>query len=204
VSLASTIGATLAMLAAASSGNPFKALASAFFSDRGIERPLPVHHIPIVPFCTESADGFGRSCEVWTYFGLASWAWWVPWRLNTGTQVQVSSLQSILSPGLIGSFDTLACCRWSSSSGFFQEPQGVWRSLRPSQFDFMLVVIGAGAGSLVTAYIAAVVKAKFHAGGSPQNGWRLFELRLCTEQGLIRSATLAPDAPWCKLWFGEQ
>jgi pyruvate/2-oxoglutarate dehydrogenase complex dihydrolipoamide dehydrogenase (E3) component len=34
------------------------------------------------------------------------------------------------------------------------------RSVRPKAFDRNLVVIGAGAGGLVSAYIAAAVKAK--------------------------------------------
>jgi hypothetical protein len=53
------------------------------------------------------------------------------------------------------------------------------RPLRPHP-----MVIGAGAGGLVSAYIAAAVKAKVTPGGRPQDGRRLPELRPCAQQDL--------------------
>ena len=82
------------------------------------------------------------------------------------TQVQrlehIQSLNEIISIELLASFALLgifpyiakfAINRWKSSRAL--APYN-----KPAQFDRNLIVIGAGSGGLVSAYIAAAVKAK--------------------------------------------
>ena len=54
---------------------------------------------------------------------------------------------------------------------------------KPRHFDYNLVVIGAGAAGLVSAYIAAAVKAKVTLIETAQDGRRLPEHRLRAQQG---------------------
>ena len=66
-----------------------------------------------------------------------------------------------------------------------------WQSVRPKRFDRNLVVIGAGAGGLVTAYIAAVVKAKVTLVEAHKMGGDCLNYGCVPSKTLIRSATLA-------------
>jgi len=83
--------------------------------------------------------------------------------VNAGTQlVTVDQLSDILSPSVAISFALLgllpliakpilaAIARYQSLQGY----------TKPDQFDYNLIVIGAGAAGLVSSYIAAAVKAK--------------------------------------------
>ena len=93
--------------------------------------------------------------------------------VNAGTQLaQIDSLSGILSPGLLFSFALLGvfpllakrALAWLQSRRVYAH----WK--KPARFDRNLVVIGAGAAGLVSAYIAATVKAKVtlveaHGGG---------------------------------------
>ncbi|MDT0619135.1 FAD-dependent oxidoreductase [Salinisphaera sp. P385] len=83
--------------------------------------------------------------------------------VNAGTQLgQVESLGGILSPGLIGSFVLLGLFPLVARKGleWFRSRQALRGYRRPARFDRNLIVIGAGSGGLVAAYIAAAVKAK--------------------------------------------
>ena len=103
----------------------------------------------------------------WTYFWvslLGMFAGTVVF-VNAGTQVaKIDSLQSIASPALIGSFVLLGVLPLLINKvlQFFKRRKvyARWNHERPSSFDRNLIVIGGGAGGLVSAYIAAVVKAK--------------------------------------------
>ena len=206
VSLASTIGATLAMLAARymlreSIQKRFgQRLAEV---DRGIEKEgafylFTLRLIPIVPFfALNLLMGLSRM-KVWTYFWvsqLGMFAGTVAF-VNAGTQIaRIDSLQSILSPGLIGSFVLLGLLplvvKRILDSFKSRKVYARWRSLRPARFDRNLVVIGAGAGGLVTAYIAAVVKAKVTLVEAHKMGGDCLNYGCVPSKALIRSATLA-------------
>ena len=66
-----------------------------------------------------------------------------------------------------------------------------WKRPRPSRFDRNLVVIGAGAGGLVTAYIAAAVKAKVTLVEGHKMGGDCLNFGCVPSKALIRSAKLA-------------
>jgi len=82
--------------------------------------------------------------------------------VNAGTQLgRVQDLGDILSPALLGSFALLGLfpllARWILNG---LRARRVYRGYRrPQRYDRNLVVIGAGSAGLVTAYIAAAVKA---------------------------------------------
>ncbi|UXI02502.1 FAD-dependent oxidoreductase [Photobacterium sp. TY1-4] len=83
--------------------------------------------------------------------------------INAGTQLgEIDSLSGVISPqvlfslALLGVFPLLA----KGLMNLYNRRRIYTGWTRPNQFDQNMVVIGAGAGGLVSAYIAAAVKAK--------------------------------------------
>ncbi len=66
-----------------------------------------------------------------------------------------------------------------------------WRSQRPRQFDTNLVVIGAGAGGLVSAYIAAAAQAKVTLVEASRLGGDCLHYGCVPSKALIQSAKVA-------------
>ena len=66
-----------------------------------------------------------------------------------------------------------------------------WASVKPKRFDRNLIVIGAGAGGLVSAYIAAVVKAKVTLVEAHKMGGDCLNYGCVPSKALIKSAKLA-------------
>ena len=66
-----------------------------------------------------------------------------------------------------------------------------WASVRPKTFDRNLIVIGAGAGGLVSAYIAAAVKAKVTLIEAHKMGGDCLNYGCVPSKALIKSAKLA-------------
>ena len=206
VSFASTIGATLAMLAAR---YMLRDTIQKRFGQRlaevnkGIEKEgalylFTLRLIPVVPFfALNLLMGLSRM-KTWTYFWvsqLGMLAGTVAF-VNAGTQIaKIDSLKSILSPGLIGSFVLLGLLPLVVKRvlDYFKSRKvyARWRSAKPAKFDRNLVVIGAGAGGLVTAYIAAVVKAKVTLIEAHKMGGDCLNYGCVPSKALIRSATLA-------------
>ncbi len=206
VSLASTIGATLAMLAAryllrdAIQQRFGQRLAEV---NKGIEKEgafylFTLRLIPVVPFfALNLLMGLSRM-KTWTYFWVSQVGMLAGTLayVNAGTQIaRIDSLKSIVSPGLIGSFVLLGLLPLGVKRAldFFRGRQvyARWRSVRPATFDRNLVVIGAGAGGLVTAYIAAAVKAKVTLVEAHKMGGDCLNYGCVPSKALIRSATLA-------------
>jgi len=80
-----------------------------------------------------------------------------------GTQLaRIDSLQGILSPGLLAAFTLLGLFPLITKKGLnMATTRRQLRSFKaPKRYDYNMVVIGAGSGGLVSAYIAAAVKAK--------------------------------------------
>lgn len=111
--------------------------------------------------------------------------------VNAGTQLAtIDSTADIVSPGLIGSLVLLGCfpivAKWMVSA--LQRRNVYARWTRPSRFDRNLVVIGAGAGGLVSAYIAAAVKAKVTLIEGHKMGGDCLNYGCVPSKALIRSA----------------
>ena len=206
VSLASTLGATLAMLAARyllrdSIQSRFgKRLGDI---NKGIEKEgafylFTLRLIPVVPFFALNLLMGLTRIGTWTYFWvslLGMFAGTVVF-VNAGTQVaKIDSLQSIASPALIGSFVLLGVLPLLINKvlQIFKRRKvyARWNHERPSRFDRNLIVIGAGAGGLVSAYIAAVVKAKVTLIEANKMGGDCLNYGCVPSKALIRSAKLA-------------
>lgn len=114
--------------------------------------------------------------------------------VNAGTQLaQIESLSGILSFNLIVSFALL---------GFFPliakailnmiKKRRVYKGYsKPKKFDRNMIVIGAGAGGLVTSYIAATVKAKVTLIEAGEMGGDCLNYGCVPSKALIKSAKVA-------------
>ncbi|WP_296900729.1 FAD-dependent oxidoreductase [Polaromonas sp.] len=208
VSLASTIGATLAMLAARyllqstiqqRFGRRLDEL------NRGIEKGgafylFTLRLIPVVPFFVLNLLMGLTRMKTWTYCWVSQVGMFAATvvYVNAGTQIaKIDSLKSILSPGLIGSFALLGLAPLvlSQALNFFKRRKvyARWNGVRPVRFDRNLIVIGAGAGGLVTAYIAAAVKAKVSLVEAHKMGGDCLNYGCVPSKALIRSAKLAHE-----------
>jgi pyruvate/2-oxoglutarate dehydrogenase complex dihydrolipoamide dehydrogenase (E3) component/uncharacterized membrane protein YdjX (TVP38/TMEM64 family) len=206
VSFASSIGATLAFLTARfllrdSVQSRFgQRLAD---MDKGIQKDgafylFTLRLIPVVPFFVINLLMGLTKMKAWTFYWvsqlgmLAGTAVYV----NAGTQLgQLDSLKGILSPGLLGSFVLLGLfpliARKVVEAAQKRKVYAKWASVRPATFDRNLIVIGAGAGGLVSAYIAAAVKAKVTLIEAHKMGGDCLNYGCVPSKALIKSAKLA-------------
>jgi pyruvate/2-oxoglutarate dehydrogenase complex dihydrolipoamide dehydrogenase (E3) component/uncharacterized membrane protein YdjX (TVP38/TMEM64 family) len=114
--------------------------------------------------------------------------------VNAGTQLAaIRSPGDILSPGLLGSFVLLGLFPLLTKAGVgWLERRKVYSKwTKPRSFDRNLVVIGAGAGGLVSAYIAAAVKAKVTLIEGYRMGGDCLNFGCVPSKALIRSAKMA-------------
>jgi pyruvate/2-oxoglutarate dehydrogenase complex dihydrolipoamide dehydrogenase (E3) component/uncharacterized membrane protein YdjX (TVP38/TMEM64 family) len=173
VSIASTVGATGAFLAARFL---FRDMVERKFSDRlkiinagmnkdGIFYLFSLRLIPVVPFIMINLLMGLTAISTKTFFWvsqLGMLAGTVVY-VNAGTQLgKIESLADILSPALLFSFVLLGVFPLLAKRvvEMVQAKQIYKEWEKPKKFDNNLVVIGAGAGGLVSAYLAAAVKAK--------------------------------------------
>jgi pyruvate/2-oxoglutarate dehydrogenase complex dihydrolipoamide dehydrogenase (E3) component len=154
--------------------------------------------IPVVPFFLINLLMGLTRMKVWTYYWvsqigmLAGTAVYV----NAGTQLaQLDSLQGILSPALLGSFVLLGIfpliARRIVAAVQKRKVYARWADQRPQTFDRNLIVIGGGAGGLVSAYIAAAVKAKVTLIEVHKMGGDCLNYGCVPSKALIKSAKLA-------------
>ena len=111
--------------------------------------------------------------------------------VNAGTQLAtIQSTADILSPAILGSLLLLGVFPILAKGlvGVLQRRKVYARWPRPRRFDRNLVVIGAGAGGLVTAYIAAAVKAKVTLIEGHKMGGDCLNYGCVPSKALIRSA----------------
>ena len=116
--------------------------------------------------------------------------------VNAGTQLAaIESTGDILSPGLIGSLVLLGLFPLVAKAlldGW--KRRRVYRPWkRPKKFDRNLIVIGGGAGGLVTAYIAATVRAKVTLIEAHKMGGDCLNTGCVPSKALIRSARAAHE-----------
>ena len=105
----------------------------------------------------------------------------------------LTSTGNILSPGLVAALTLLGLMPWLM--------RGLQRRLalrrlhapyrKPARFDYNLLVIGAGAGGLVTSYIAAAVKARVALIEQHKMGGDCLNTGCVPSKALIRSARFA-------------
>ena len=206
VSFASSLGALLAFLGArfllrqsvqARFGQRLQEI------DRGVQRDgalylFTLRLVPLVPFFVINlAMGLTR-LPARTFYWVSQLGMFAGTLVYVNAGTQLASLKSvggILSPALIASFVLLAIFPWIARAlvTFVQRRRvfARWRSVRPRQFDRNLVVIGAGAAGLVSAYVAAAVKASVTLVEGHKMGGDCLNYGCVPSKALIRSAKLA-------------
>ena len=201
VSFASTIGATLAFLVSRfllrdyvqnRFGRSLKAVNEGIRKD-GAFYLFTLRLVPLFPFFVINLVMGLTPIRVVTFFivsQIGMLAGTIVY-VNAGTQLaKVESLSGILSPGLILSFTLLGLFPLLAKK--LVEAIKARRALRgysrPKRFDRNLVVIGAGSGGLVSAYIAAAVKAKVTIIEKHQMGGDCLNTGCVPSKALLRSA----------------
>jgi pyruvate/2-oxoglutarate dehydrogenase complex dihydrolipoamide dehydrogenase (E3) component/uncharacterized membrane protein YdjX (TVP38/TMEM64 family) len=114
--------------------------------------------------------------------------------VNAGTQLaNIKGTSGILSPNLFISFALLALVPWVAKIIItaIQRRRIYARWQRPKKFDRNVIVIGAGAAGLVTAYIGAAVKAKVTLIEAHKMGGDCLNYGCVPSKALIKSAKLA-------------
>ena len=111
--------------------------------------------------------------------------------VNAGTQLaRLDSLSGILSPGLLGAFALLGIfpliARRIVEIIHANKVFAGWK--KPARFERNLVVIGGGSAGLVTAYIAAAVKARVTLVEQHKLGGDCLNTGCVPSKALIRSA----------------
>ncbi|MCG8472117.1 MAG: FAD-dependent oxidoreductase [Desulfobacterales bacterium] len=113
--------------------------------------------------------------------------------VNAGTQLaRIDSLSGILSPGLLLSFALLGVFPLAARKVTDTvKAQRIYKQFKkPKRFDYNLVVIGAGSAGLVSAYIAAAVKAKVALIERDKMGGDCLNTGCVPSKALIRSAKM--------------
>jgi pyruvate/2-oxoglutarate dehydrogenase complex dihydrolipoamide dehydrogenase (E3) component/uncharacterized membrane protein YdjX (TVP38/TMEM64 family) len=207
VSFASSLGATLAFLA---SRFLFRDAVRAKFGQRlaafedGVRRDgafylFSLRLVPAFPFFLVNLLMGLTPIRTGTYY-LVSQVGMLPATVvfvYAGTQLaRIDSLAGILSPGLLGAFVAIGllplAMRWIGNA---LAARRVYRGhRRPPRFDYNVVVIGAGSAGLVSAYIAAAVKAKVALVEKHKMGGDCLNTGCVPSKALIRSARLLADA----------
>ena len=206
VSFASSLGATLAFLTSrfvlrdsieAKFGNRLAEI------NRGIEKDgafylFTLRLIPVVPFFVINLVMGLTKMKALTFYAVSQIGMLAGTLVyvNAGTQLaQIDSLQGILSPALLGSFVLLGVfpliAKWIVGLMQKRKVYARWASVKPKRFDRNLIVIGAGAGGLVSAYIAAVVKAKVTLVEAHKMGGDCLNYGCVPSKAIIKSAKLA-------------
>jgi pyruvate/2-oxoglutarate dehydrogenase complex dihydrolipoamide dehydrogenase (E3) component/uncharacterized membrane protein YdjX (TVP38/TMEM64 family) len=205
-SFASSIGATLAFLAAR---HLFRDVVKRRFGarldaiDAGLAKDgawylFTLRLVPLVPFFVINLL-MGLTRMKATTFYVVSQIGMLPGTLlyvNAGTELaRIDSLRGILSPAVVGSLVLLGIFPLIARAVLAQfaarKVYARWRGARPKRFDRNLVVIGAGAAGLVSSYIAAVVKAKVTLIEGGRMGGDCLNYGCVPSKALIRTATLA-------------
>jgi pyruvate/2-oxoglutarate dehydrogenase complex dihydrolipoamide dehydrogenase (E3) component/uncharacterized membrane protein YdjX (TVP38/TMEM64 family) len=206
VSFASSIGATLSFLAARfvlgeSVQQKFGQRMAEI--NKGVDKEgafylFTLRLVPLVPFFVINLLMGLTKMKTLTFYWVSQLGMLLGTAVyvNTGTQLaKIDSLKGILSPGLIGSFVLLGIFPLIAKKiidGFKQRKvYAQWNHVKPKRFDRNLIVIGAGAGGLVTALIGAAVKAKVTLVEAHKMGGDCLNFGCVPSKAIIKSAKLA-------------
>lgn len=206
VSFASTIGATIAMVAAR------------FFLRDSIERHFPeavakvdrgvtldgarylfaLRLVPVFPFfLVNLAMGLTRMPVI--TFAWVSQLGALPATIlyvNAGSQLgSIENAGEIFSARIVLAFAALAALPFAAKTAgsWWGNRNALRKWQRPRHFDYNLIVIGAGSAGLVTAYIAATARARVALIEQGKMGGDCLNTGCIPSKTLIRSAKLARE-----------
>ncbi len=204
VSFASSIGATLAFLA---SRYLLQSTVQKRFGDRlkafneGVEKDgafylFTLRLVPVFPFFLINLVMGLTKLRAFTFYWASQLGMLVGTVIyvNAGTQLgQLESLSGILSPSLLFSFVLLGLLPLMAKKIVeIIKARRVYKGFtKPKSFDRNLIVIGGGAGGLVSAYIAAAVKAKVTLIEANKMGGDCLNYGCIPSKALIKSAKVA-------------
>ena len=203
VSFASTLGATLAFLLARFAlrdwvqgrfGDRLQAINAGVAKEGGFYL-FTLRLIPIFPFFVINLVMGLTPIRVWAFYWVSQLGMLAGTLVyvNAGTQLaRIDSLKGILSPGLLASFALLGIFPLVAKKivALVKAKRVYAKWPKPKRFDRNLVVIGAGSAGLVTAYIAAAVKAKVTLVEKHRMGGDCLNTGCVPSKALIRSAKL--------------
>ncbi|WP_265088366.1 FAD-dependent oxidoreductase [Psychrobacter immobilis] len=203
-SFASSIGATIAFLASRyllrdTIKQRFPERLAAI--DAGVEKEggfylFTLRLVPIFPFFLINLLMGVTSIKTWTYYWVSQIGMLAGTFVfvNAGTQLaQIDSLSGILSFNLIVSFALLGFFPLIAKGvlNMFKKRRVCKNHTKPKKFDRNMIVIGAGAGGLVTSYIAAAVKAKVTLIEAGEMGGDCLNYGCVPSKAIIKSAKIA-------------
>lgn len=203
-SFASSIGATIAFLASRyllrdTIKQRFPERLAAI--DAGVEKEggfylFTLRLVPIFPFFLINLLMGVTSIKTWTYYWVSQIGMLAGTFVfvNAGTQLaQIDSLSGILSFNLIVSFALLGFFPLIAKGvlNMFKKRRVYKNHTKPKKFDRNMIVIGAGAGGLVTSYIAAAVKAKVTLVEAGEMGGDCLNYGCVPSKAIIKSAKIA-------------
>ncbi|NQZ94386.1 MAG: FAD-dependent oxidoreductase [Moritella sp.] len=201
ISFASSMGATLAFLVSRYLLRDYvqkKFAARLAAINKGMEKEgnfylFSLRLIPVFPFFVInilmgltkiSTRSFYLVSQVGMLAGTAVYVW-------AGTQLsEINSLSGIASPSLLSALVLLGVFPWIAKRGLalFSQRKRYARWTKPKSFDRNMIIIGAGAGGLVSAYIAAAVKSKVTLVEKHKMGGDCLNTGCVPSKALIRSA----------------
>ena len=204
VSFASSLGATLAFLA---SRYVLRDSVQKRFRQRmqqineGVEKDGPFYLftlrlVPIFPFFLINLVMGLTSIKAITFYWVSQIGMLAGTLVyvNAGTQLaQIDSLSGIVSPSLLFSFALLGIFPLIAKKivNGLQARRAYKRWKKPKSFDRNMIVIGAGAGGLVSANIAAAVQAKVTLIEAHKMGGDCLNFGCVPSKALIKSAKIA-------------
>ncbi len=201
VSFASTIGASLAFLMARTIlkdwvqekfGHKLNAINKGVEKD-GVFYLFTLRLIPVFPFFLVNAlmaltpiklRDFYWVSQLGMLFGTALY-------VEVGAQIGMAeSIPAVLNIGMLRILLVLAIFPWLAKwfVGFLRKRKVYKAYPKPAKFDANLVVIGAGSGGLVSAYIAALTKAKVYLIEKNEMGGDCLNTGCVPSKAIIRSA----------------
>jgi pyruvate/2-oxoglutarate dehydrogenase complex dihydrolipoamide dehydrogenase (E3) component/uncharacterized membrane protein YdjX (TVP38/TMEM64 family) len=207
VSFASSIGATLAFLAARyflrdSVEKRFGDKLGAI--NRGVEKDgafylFSLRLIPLFPFFAVNLIMGVTKLKTWTFYWVSQVGMFLGTLayVNVGTELsKISNLSGLLKPTLILSLAALGLLPWIAKFivGLLNARKVYAGHVRPNSYDRNMVVIGAGSAGLVTALIAAAVKAKVTLVEKHKMGGDCLNTGCVPSKALIKTAKLIHQA----------